>query len=81
MCRHPQVEGTLFRVPRWGFEHPDCMFSAMFDLPEPGADGKQIEGTSDECPIILEGESKSHFKAFLMALYPSLVLSNNLLIE
>ncbi|KAF9558131.1 hypothetical protein CPC08DRAFT_709867, partial [Agrocybe pediades] len=66
-----QVEDTLFRVPRWGFEDPECFFADMFKsaLPGSGPNGEQIEGTSDDSPIVLEGESKLHFRAFLKALY------------
>ncbi|KAF9558130.1 hypothetical protein CPC08DRAFT_709866, partial [Agrocybe pediades] len=65
------VEDTLFRVPRWGFEEPECFFADMFKsaLPGPGPNGEQVEGTSDDSPIVMEGESKFHFRAFLKALY------------
>ncbi|KAF4620856.1 hypothetical protein D9613_001057 [Agrocybe pediades] len=64
-----QVEDTLFRVPKWGFQDPECDFPWMFDLPGPGPNGEHVEGTSDDAPIILEGESKSHFTALLKVLF------------
>ncbi|KAF9558129.1 hypothetical protein CPC08DRAFT_709863 [Agrocybe pediades] len=70
-----KVEDTIFRVPRMGFLDPECFFAGMFDLPGPGPNGEQAQGTTDESPIVLEGESKAHFKAFLKALYPALYCS------
>ncbi|KAF9558132.1 hypothetical protein CPC08DRAFT_819505 [Agrocybe pediades] len=67
-----QVEDTLFRVPKWGFQDPECDFPWMFDLPGPGPNGEHVEGTTDDAPIVLEGESKSHFTALLKVLFSPL---------
>ena len=42
------------------------LFSSMFSLPQ---GEHEIEGTSDDCPIWLQGESVSEFKNFLWVLY------------
>ncbi|KAF4620858.1 hypothetical protein D9613_001059 [Agrocybe pediades] len=70
-----KVEDTLFCVPKMGFLDPECFFAGMFDLPGPGPNGEQVQGAADDCPIILEGESKAHFKAFLKVLYQPLYCS------
>ena len=65
-----QVEDTLFKVPRYGFE-PSGIFAAIFTLPS--GDNKIAEGHSDENPFKLEGITKLDFTRFLRCLYPRLV--------
>lgn len=40
----------------------------MFELPVP-TDGGEVEGMSDENPIVLTGDTVQEFKHFLWALY------------
>jgi len=42
----------------------------MFTLPVPKGKEGEVEGVSEKNPIVVEGISKSHFKAFLKILYP-----------
>ncbi|KAF8959810.1 hypothetical protein BDZ97DRAFT_1666706 [Flammula alnicola] len=65
-----EVEGTLFRVPKNGFEVPGSFFETLFSLPGPGKNGTHMEGTDDTCPIVIEGISKDHFRSFLSVMYP-----------
>ena len=61
-----QVENTIFRVPRNGFDVPGTIFEAMFSLP---VEGDNMQGSSDSNPIILP-VSEEHFRGFLRAMYP-----------
>ncbi|KAJ7250470.1 hypothetical protein B0H12DRAFT_974819, partial [Mycena haematopus] len=63
-----KIEGRIFKVPRYHFEHSSEIFAATFTLPV--VDGADTEGGSDENPVILEGISKVDFKALLKVLYP-----------
>ncbi|KIM36757.1 hypothetical protein M413DRAFT_31387 [Hebeloma cylindrosporum] len=63
-----QVGKTLFKVIKDAFLVPGTIFEAMFSLP--GGGEVPVEGTSLECPIILEGVDEHHFQAFLRVLYP-----------
>jgi len=65
-----KVGEALFAVPRNGFEVPGTIFEAMFALPTDCNDSKQIEGSTDDNPIILEGINEEHFRGFLGVLYP-----------
>lgn len=42
------------------------LFSSMFELPQ---GDQEVDGTSDSCPIYLNGESVAEFKNFLWVLY------------
>ncbi|RPD56040.1 hypothetical protein L227DRAFT_656560 [Lentinus tigrinus ALCF2SS1-6] len=61
-----QVEKRLFKVPRRRFEEESDIFRDMFALP---ASGNNIEGTSDECPLLLEGIAECDFRALLHAMF------------
>ncbi|KAK7462319.1 hypothetical protein VKT23_007920 [Stygiomarasmius scandens] len=63
-----QVEGSLFRVPRFHFETSSEVFSDMFALPQ--ADSKPEEGDGDAHPIKLEGIEAKDFECLLKVLYP-----------
>ncbi|KAF8959926.1 hypothetical protein BDZ97DRAFT_1365170 [Flammula alnicola] len=60
-----EVENTLFRLQKKGFEVPGSFFETMFSLPGHDRNGLQGEGHSDQCPIVLNGISISHFRGFL----------------
>ncbi|KAF8802639.1 hypothetical protein BYT27DRAFT_7172701 [Phlegmacium glaucopus] len=62
-----QVEDTLFRVFKSGFEVKGSAFEAIFSLPQ--AQGYDIEGTNDSNPIHLRGIGKANFTSFLRVLY------------
>jgi len=63
-----EVENTLFRVPKNGFQVAGSFFETIFSLPQP--EGEMIEGSDDICPLPLLGISKAHFRSFLRVLYP-----------
>jgi len=63
-----QVEDTLFRVLKSGFEVEGSPFEAMFSLPQ--APGEILEGTDDSSPIYLHGITKVSFRSFLRVLFP-----------
>ncbi|KIM36760.1 hypothetical protein M413DRAFT_448894 [Hebeloma cylindrosporum] len=65
-----QVEMTLFRVPRHGFEVEGSLFQTLFSLPSPMEYGEQVEGRDDKCPIVLGEITKEYFRGFLRAMYP-----------
>ncbi|KAF5322023.1 hypothetical protein D9619_002127 [Psilocybe cf. subviscida] len=58
-----QVENTLFSVLKHGFIEPGTPFETMFSLPP--EDLKNVEGSSDDNPIILEDTTVDDFVAFL----------------
>ncbi|OCH92654.1 hypothetical protein OBBRIDRAFT_818230 [Obba rivulosa] len=62
-----QVENILFNVHRTVLSKDSSSFSAMFDMPEHPS--HQVEGKSDECPIVLTGDTVQEFKNFLWTLY------------
>ncbi|KAJ7250471.1 hypothetical protein B0H12DRAFT_997061, partial [Mycena haematopus] len=68
------VEDCIFNVPRYHFEHTSGIFASMLTLP-PG-DSVQVEGQSEQNPIVLEGISKVDFRALLKVLYPLNVLQS-----
>lgn len=43
----------------------------MFRLPptEPDSEGRSLEGTDDDNPVVLEGDTPEQFKSLLWALY------------
>ncbi|KAF8216959.1 hypothetical protein K438DRAFT_1559229, partial [Mycena galopus ATCC 62051] len=63
-----QVEDCLFNVPRYHFERTSEIFATMLTLP-PG-DAVEVEGQSDDNPIVLDGISEVDFRALLKILYP-----------
>lgn len=65
-----RVEGTLFKVPRRGFESGSGVFATMFSLPSVLGHGEKKEGQSDETPIILEGIQEDDFRSLLHLMYP-----------
>ena len=71
-----KVENTLFRVLMNGFNTPGTPFEAMFALPQTQTDDDsiEIEGSSFENPIDLQGIKADHFRSFLRVLYPLCVL-------
>ena len=62
----PQVEDTLFKLPRHLFEESSDVFRDMFLLPAP--EGVSPDGCSDEQPLVLEGVRKADFRRLLEAL-------------
>ncbi|TFK52336.1 hypothetical protein OE88DRAFT_1627777 [Heliocybe sulcata] len=60
------VEETLFNVHKTMLSRDSSSFAAMFDLPQ--GEGP-MEGTSDESPIVLCGDSVEEFRNFLWAMY------------
>ena len=61
-----QMEGTLFKLPRYLFEESSDIFRDMFSLPVP--EGTSYDGCSDEQPLILEGVRKEDFRCLLKAM-------------
>ncbi|KDQ51208.1 hypothetical protein JAAARDRAFT_199247 [Jaapia argillacea MUCL 33604] len=61
------VEDQLFKVPRLYFENHSDIFRDMFQLPTQGAD---VDGSSDENPLRLEGIKKKDFVRLLRIMYP-----------
>ncbi|KAK7024959.1 hypothetical protein R3P38DRAFT_2951946 [Favolaschia claudopus] len=63
-----KVEDSLFKVPRYHFEHGSEIFANMFALPT--RNEYPAEGQSDRNPILLQGISSVDFRALLKFLYP-----------
>ncbi|KAJ7699018.1 hypothetical protein B0H17DRAFT_1196605 [Mycena rosella] len=61
-----QVEDRLFKVPRYHFERNSEIFASALMLPAAG----EIEGTTEENPLKLEGISRVDFQRLLEVLYP-----------
>ncbi|KAI0345959.1 hypothetical protein BDW22DRAFT_1324730 [Trametopsis cervina] len=59
------VESTLFNVHRSLLSKDSSMFGSMFELPQ----GEHVDGSSDDHPIHLDGETVAEFKNFLWILY------------
>jgi hypothetical protein len=66
-----QVENTLFRAPRGAFRQSE-VFSDMFALPV--GEGVDVDGSSYERPLRLEGYLAEDFRQFLRVLVPLCVL-------
>lgn len=67
ISRYPQVEDTLFKVPRDKFiMSEDSVFTTMFRLPQ----SKDSEGLDDSHPIRLPGVASAEFERLLSFLYP-----------
>jgi len=60
------VGDTLFNVHRSILSKDSSSFSTLFTLPQ---GNNQVEGRSDESPIVLTGETPEEFRHFLWALY------------
>ncbi|KAF9525857.1 hypothetical protein CPB83DRAFT_771267 [Crepidotus variabilis] len=60
------VEDILFNVHRSILSKDNSSFSTMFSLPQ---GTNEVEGRSDDNPIILMGDSPEEFRHFLWALY------------
>ncbi|KAJ7486190.1 hypothetical protein B0H11DRAFT_2412319 [Mycena galericulata] len=60
------VQNTLFNVHRTILSKDHSSFSAMFTLPQ---GDNEIEGRSDDNPIVLTGDTVPEFRHFLWALY------------
>jgi hypothetical protein len=60
------VHDKLYRVYRKPLENSSAVFASMFDVPQ----GLDVEGASDEKPIVLEGIPVEEFEALLFMLYP-----------
>ncbi|KAL5485147.1 hypothetical protein ACEPAI_7789 [Sanghuangporus weigelae] len=65
-----KVENCLFRVPRHELEQQSTIFRDMLGLPPVGGN-ENVEGESDDNPILLDSVSKDAFKLLLKLLYPS----------
>ncbi|KAF7346698.1 BTB domain-containing protein [Mycena sanguinolenta] len=63
-----RVENTLFKIHRFPFVRHSSVFAAMFDLPVGAGDP---EGSSDDLPIVLAGETASEFRAVMKYVYAS----------
>jgi len=63
-----QVEDCLFRVPRHTLEAQSTVFLDMFSFPPPP--DTEVEGSSDEHPIRLDGVMADEFRQLLKVLYP-----------
>ncbi|PPQ95264.1 hypothetical protein CVT26_014838 [Gymnopilus dilepis] len=60
------IQDTLFNVHRTILSKDSSSFGTMFSLPQ---GSMEIEGRSDENPIILTGDTPDEFRHFLWALY------------
>ncbi|KZT64283.1 hypothetical protein DAEQUDRAFT_678817 [Daedalea quercina L-15889] len=63
-----RVEDTLFNVHRTMLSKDSSMFSTMFALPVPSA-GDCAEGSSDQNPVYLAGDTVAEFRSLMWALY------------
>lgn len=66
----PQVEQTIFEVPRYRFPQHSDVFRDMFLIPQT-EDGGAVDGQRRDRPIVLEGYHAAHFAALVRVLYPS----------
>ncbi|KAJ7069520.1 hypothetical protein C8F01DRAFT_1113027 [Mycena amicta] len=60
------VQDTLFNVHRTILSKDNSLFSSMFSLPQ---GQREVEGRSDDNPVILTGDTVDEFRHFLWALY------------
>ena len=56
-----EVEDQLFKVPRLNFAEGSEVFATMFNLPPPGGQDTDQDGSSDDHPLRLEGILKKDF--------------------
>ncbi|KAJ6482132.1 hypothetical protein C8R47DRAFT_584971 [Mycena vitilis] len=61
-----RVEDTLFCIHRFLLERDSPTFQAMFQLPQ---GGEQAQGSTDEDPIVLTGDTVEQFRSLCWALY------------
>jgi hypothetical protein len=61
---HAKIEDTLFKVPKAIFARSE-VFVGMFDLPHRGT---SPEGSSDECPFVIQGVKAADFRVFVRAM-------------
>ncbi|KDR75481.1 hypothetical protein GALMADRAFT_68512 [Galerina marginata CBS 339.88] len=61
------VEDTLFKLPILDFTEESEVFKTMFQLPQ--NPHVEVEGMTDEKPIVLEGVKKEDFKQLLRIVY------------
>jgi len=69
------VEDCLFKVPREPLEAESIVFRDMFLLPQ--GDMTEIEGLSDENPVVLKGIQQDEFEQLLTVLLSRSVLGSN----
>jgi len=62
------VEGCLFKVPKAHFQNGSEVFRQMFTLP--ASEGCDVDGSSDDYPLRLDGITKDDFVPFLKAMFP-----------
>ncbi|KAJ6589694.1 hypothetical protein B0H19DRAFT_1249221 [Mycena capillaripes] len=65
MVSDPVQTNTLFKIHKFHLIHNSPVFAGMFDIPS----GEQQEGTSDDSPILLEGEKVFGFRSVLKYMY------------
>ncbi|KAJ7246906.1 hypothetical protein B0H12DRAFT_1235399 [Mycena haematopus] len=63
-----RVENTLFKIHRAFLTHFSPIFETMFDLP---VGMGNAEGSTDDLPIVLDGEQATDFRAALKCIYAS----------
>ncbi|KDQ17865.1 hypothetical protein BOTBODRAFT_171575 [Botryobasidium botryosum FD-172 SS1] len=63
------VEDTLFNVHRSLLAQDSSIFGSTFSLPVSQTTSSDLEGSSDDSPFLLPGESAENFRLLLMALY------------
>jgi hypothetical protein len=64
-----QAENVLYKVHRYFFQQYSGHFATMFELPQ--AEGKPVEGQTDENPIHLTGVKSAEFDYLLSIFYPA----------
>ena len=69
MIGWPKVGETLFRIhKRLLIRGESSVFASMLSISQ---SQQNIEGQTDERPIVLEGDSLEQFEALMKILYPS----------
>lgn len=63
-----QVDRTLFKVPQYRFVEDSSIFRDIYSMSQDG--NQDVEGSSDQRPIIIEAVDKVDFVNFLRELYP-----------
>ncbi|KAJ7629387.1 hypothetical protein DFH06DRAFT_1480382 [Mycena polygramma] len=61
-----RVEDTLFSIHRFLLERDSPTFQTMFQLPQ---GGEKAQGSTDEDPIVLAGDTAEQFRSLCWALY------------
>ncbi|KAI0761524.1 hypothetical protein BD413DRAFT_617048 [Trametes elegans] len=64
------VDDVLFKVSRKPFERDSEVFRDMFSLPSPRGNIAEVDGMSDQRPLVLGGIGASEFRAFLNVIFP-----------